>query len=45
MVGTYRKQCRGDTKIIFSDVSVASRSSVLRVQHCYSCCEPSYICQ
>ena len=45
MVGTYRKECCGNTKIISNDSSVTSHSSVLEVQHCYSYCVPSYSSQ
>jgi hypothetical protein len=45
MVGPYRKECCGNTKIISSDGSVTSHNSVLGVQHCYSYSEPSYSSQ
>lgn len=45
MVGTYRKECCGNTKIISNDGGITSLSSVLAVQHCYIYCEPSYSSQ
>jgi len=45
MVGSYRKECCGNTEVISIDGNVTSHISVFAVQHCDIYCEPSYSSQ
>jgi hypothetical protein len=42
IVGTYRKECLGNTKITSSDGSVTLRGDVVAVHHRCDYCKPSY---